>query len=277
MAALPFHAFIARLVCLVGLLALPIPASAEPGAPDTSESFYSGKALAFMEIAIDNVDDLEAAFNQDDRDAEWEAEVKAVIRTWDAVLAVAEEAEPPTSLASIHDDLVANLQLFVESGDLFEQGMDQGDDATIAEGNETLQEAIDDTTATLDQLQVFLFGEQGEAAEDATTEREAPTSPERAPSRGPVMVSGVGAAVSDGFDLPAGRFKVTATLEVADFSGFICTLYGPGDFEESLFNEIIDSPQTWTGSTVLNVDEAGEYFVEVDNTDEAWQLRFTPL
>lgn len=86
--------------------------------------------------------------------------------------------------------------------------------------------------------------------------------------------SGTGTAVSEKFELAAGRYRVTATVEVADFSGFICQMYGPAGFEELLFNELIDSPGTWTGSTVVEIPTAGEFFVEVSNTAAPWRLTF---
>jgi hypothetical protein len=87
-------------------------------------------------------------------------------------------------------------------------------------------------------------------------------------------ISGTGTTVSEKFNLGAGRYKVTATLQVSDFSGFICELYGPGDFDENLFNELIDTPGTWTGSTVVQIPASGEFFVQVSNTDASWQLTF---
>lgn len=88
-------------------------------------------------------------------------------------------------------------------------------------------------------------------------------------------VSGTGTTVSEKFNLAAGRYKVTVTLQVGDFSGFICHLYGPGNFDDYLFNELIDTPGTWTGSPVVQIPTSGEFFVEVSNTDAAWQLTFT--
>jgi hypothetical protein len=89
-------------------------------------------------------------------------------------------------------------------------------------------------------------------------------------------VSGVGVSVSDPFSLTAGRYRVSASVDVSDYSGFACQLHGPDGYEELIFNELIETPQLWTGSTVVTLGADGEYFVEVSNTDAPWTIEFSP-
>ncbi len=92
---------------------------------------------------------------------------------------------------------------------------------------------------------------------------------------GPATVSGNGVMVSEKFALEPGRYRVNATLEIAEqIAGFIVMMYGPSGYEEYLFNELIQTSGTWEGSTVVNVPVSGEYFVEVSNTTAAWTLTF---
>jgi hypothetical protein len=109
---------------------------------------------------------------------------------------------------------------------------------------------------------------------EATTASESATNAEPRTSATLPTISGARATVSEKFNLETGRYKVTATLQIGDFSGFICQLYGPGIFDDYLFNELIDTPGTWTGSTVIQIPVSGEFFVQVPNTDAAWQLTF---
>ncbi len=84
--------------------------------------------------------------------------------------------------------------------------------------------------------------------------------------------------VSDPFSLAAGRYKVTATIEsTSDISFFICHLLGPNNLDEILFNEYAEQSGTWTLSTVVTLDEGGEFFLQVENTDFPWQVQFEPL
>ena len=96
---------------------------------------------------------------------------------------------------------------------------------------------------------------------------------EQAPTGEGATISGVGVMVSDKFSLAPGRYKVSATVEVADFDGFIVRLIGNNGEEEFLFNELIETPGTWTGSTTVEVN-GGEYAVQVENTSGAWTLVF---
>jgi hypothetical protein len=86
-------------------------------------------------------------------------------------------------------------------------------------------------------------------------------------------VSGVGVMVSDKFTLSSGRYKVSASVEVADFDGFAVHLLGDNGVDELLFNELIEQGGTWTGSTTVEVT-GGEYAVQVENTSSPWTLVF---
>ncbi|MFL5758362.1 MAG: hypothetical protein ACJ789_01410 [Thermomicrobiales bacterium] len=86
-------------------------------------------------------------------------------------------------------------------------------------------------------------------------------------------VSGIGVMVSDKFSLSSGRYKVSATVEVADFDGFAARLLGDNGVDELLFNELIQQGGTWTGETTVDVS-GGEYAVQAENTGSPWTLVF---
>src|SRR5262245_53560381 len=86
-------------------------------------------------------------------------------------------------------------------------------------------------------------------------------------------ISGVGVMVSDKFSLGPGRYKVSASVEVADFDGFIAHLIGDNGQDELLFNELIETGGTWTGSTIVDVT-GGDYAVQVENNSSPWTLVF---
>jgi hypothetical protein len=96
---------------------------------------------------------------------------------------------------------------------------------------------------------------------------------------GTVTLSGSGSLVTDKFRLAAGRYKVTATVEVtSEFEGFAVSVYAPAEeFPDLLFNEVIEGAQTFTSSAVYEASEDGEYYVEVGNTQSAWSLVFEPI
>jgi hypothetical protein len=123
-------------------------------------------------------------------------------------------------------------------------------------------ERIEDRVATLEAgSQPAETGESGSANE---------------PAGDSATVSGVGVMVSDKFSLAPGRYKVSAALEVSGFDGFIVHLVGENGDEEYLFNEIIETPGTWTGSTTVEV-RGGEYAIQVENTSSPWTLVFEPF
>ena len=94
------------------------------------------------------------------------------------------------------------------------------------------------------------------------------------PSGDAIVVSGVGSVVSEDFQLSAGRYQVTAEVDVVDFDGFAIYIYAPGGEEDLLFNEIIEGTQLFTGSVIFEASGEGTYFVEAQNTGSAWTLTF---
>jgi hypothetical protein len=109
---------------------------------------------------------------------------------------------------------------------------------------------------------------------------EAPPAEEPPAEEPPVEVvaalAGEGTATTDPFTLEPGRYRVIATLSVAETSGFTAQLRGPNDLREILFEETIDTPQDWTGETNVRIREAGEYTIRVRDTEEAWTIEFAP-
>jgi hypothetical protein len=94
---------------------------------------------------------------------------------------------------------------------------------------------------------------------------------------GTVELSGTGIGVTEGFALSPGRYRVKATVQTAGFTGFALILYGSDDFEDLVFNEIVEEPGTWEGQAVVEIETAGEYFAEIQNTEATWTIVFEPL
>jgi hypothetical protein len=106
-------------------------------------------------------------------------------------------------------------------------------------------------------------------------------APELPPAETPppsdvVTFTGVGATTSQPFTLQPGRYRATAKMEVSQPTGFTATLRGPDNFEQQLFDESIDTPQSWSANSVVRIDTAGDYYVEVANTTEAWTIELQP-
>ena len=114
----------------------------------------------------------------------------------------------------------------------------------------------------------------GYKATVATLETQVPPT---APAGTPL--TGIGTTVSDKFTLQAGRYKVTATIEVAQVDGFILVLYGPNPSDRGthVLNEITDQPGTWTISAIFTAPQSGAYFAEVSNVRDSWTVTFTPI
>ncbi len=104
---------------------------------------------------------------------------------------------------------------------------------------------------------------------------EAPPA-EEPPAEVAAALAGEGTTTTEPFTLEEGRYRVIATQQVAESSGFTAQLRGPNDLREVLFEETIDTPQAWTGETNVRIREAGEYTIRVRDTEEAWTIEFAP-
>jgi hypothetical protein len=104
----------------------------------------------------------------------------------------------------------------------------------------------------------------------------APAAQTPAPEEAGITFTGVGTATSEPVTLQPGRYRVTATMEVSAPSGFLCNLNGPKNFTDTLFDEQIDTPQSWTAKASVNIDTAGDYTVECSKTNDPWSLSFEP-
>lgn len=109
-------------------------------------------------------------------------------------------------------------------------------------------------------------------AEPATPAPENPPAETPPDSSEVITFTGVGATTSQPFTLQPGRYRARASMEVSQPTGFTATLRGPDNFEQQLFDESIDTPQSWTANAVARIDTAGDYYVEVANTTEAWTI-----
>jgi hypothetical protein len=96
------------------------------------------------------------------------------------------------------------------------------------------------------------------------------------PAAGAVTFTGTGATTSQPFTLQPGRYRATASMEVSQPSGFTATLRGPENSEQQIFDETIDAPQSWTATATVRIDTAGDYYVEVANTTDAWTITLEP-
>lgn len=95
-----------------------------------------------------------------------------------------------------------------------------------------------------------------------------------APQTEAIVFSGTGAATSEPVALQPGRYRATATMEVSAAGGFLCNLNGPDNFTETLFDEQIDSPQSWTARVSVSIETAGDYVIECSNTNDPWTIEF---
>lgn len=92
-----------------------------------------------------------------------------------------------------------------------------------------------------------------------------------------VSVTGVGLDVSEPFTLEPGRYQASASVNVTgSFDGFAAYLHGPDGYRELLFNETIDGSQQWTAEAIVEIEIAGEYFVEATNTESEWTIELAP-
>jgi hypothetical protein len=96
------------------------------------------------------------------------------------------------------------------------------------------------------------------------------------PAPGALTFSGTGAVASAPLALGPGRYRATATMEVTAPSGFLCNMTGPRNFSETLFDEQIDSPQSFTARASVAIDRAGDYVIECSNTNDPWTITLEP-
>jgi hypothetical protein len=97
---------------------------------------------------------------------------------------------------------------------------------------------------------------------------------------GVVEVEGIGVSLSREFSLAPDRYRVKATLTDINSTGFICTLHGPKDFEEQVFNELTTKdPGNVTFEHVVTTTEKGNYFFEVSKVqaDLHWKIEVSPI
>lgn len=115
-----------------------------------------------------------------------------------------------------------------------------------------------------------------EAPAEVTPAPEEPATEEPADNTGAISVSGEGTTAADPVTLEARRYRVRALVEASAASGFTVELLGPENFSEVLVEDTIDSPQTWISRTAVTIETAGEYVVQVSETDDPWIVEFLP-
>lgn len=88
----------------------------------------------------------------------------------------------------------------------------------------------------------------------------------------PVTLNGTGPTVTDKFSLKSGRYKITVTVDVANFDGFSLYIYPPSGSKDLVLNELIDHAGLWKGSAVFEASSDGDYYAETQNTSSAWTV-----
>jgi hypothetical protein len=97
-------------------------------------------------------------------------------------------------------------------------------------------------------------------------------------STGALSFTGSGVDVTDVFTLEPGRYRVIGSVQPDETGNFIVYLIGPGDFEETLFNEIPKAGIRWEGETSVRITESGEYAVQVDIAQPGpWTFQIEPM
>jgi len=67
-------------------------------------------------------------------------------------------------------------------------------------------------------------------------------------------------------------------VQPEESGNFMVNLIGPGDFEESLFNEIPETGMLWEGETSVRITESGEYAIQVDVAQPGpWTFQIEPM
>ena len=90
--------------------------------------------------------------------------------------------------------------------------------------------------------------------------------------------SGSGVDVTEVFPLEPGRYRVIGSVQPEESGNFMVSLIGPGDFEESLFNEIPEAGMLWEGETSVRITEPGEYAIQVDVAQPGpWTFQIEPM
>lgn len=114
-----------------------------------------------------------------------------------------------------------------------------------------------------------------EPAEEAPAE-EVPVEEEPVDETGTISVSGEGTTAADPVALEARRYRVRALVEASGASGFTVELLGPDNFSEVMIEDTVEEPQTWISRTAVTIETAGDYVVQVSETDDPWVVEFLP-
>lgn len=103
-----------------------------------------------------------------------------------------------------------------------------------------------------------------------------PTAAETPPPTAAVTAMGEGATTSEPIMLEAGSYRVLVSIQVSAATDFTARLLGPEESTMRLFKETIDSPQSWTAETEIDIATGGEYTVKVIGTEDPWTIAFEP-
>jgi len=253
-------------------------------APATAQSFtedeavYIGRVTILVEVAAQSISDLQDLFaNGDAANDSWWTDLAVEFGTLDSIHAQFGDVESPSAFSRSHRVLVVAMAALDEVALDGIAGVNAQDLADLNLVGAAIDRAVDDLQAVSAAWDEDFSAMN--AAPDAATDRETsePVGVGSGASSETVTIEGNGSMVIDNIDLEAGRYKVTATVEVAAFDGFAVWVYGRDGSEDLLFNDLIEEPGTWTSSQVLEVSGSGGVFLETTNTDSPWTLTFEPL
>lgn len=192
----------------------------------------------------------------------------------DGILTLAELEDVAAQYPDIQDlqDAVEQIVAKGYAGVRYDGNCDvSDDDASLEARLIALETRVADLDARVEQLESRLDSLDGGAG--------APVPPSNSSGEGSsaagdvVEISGVSSTVSDDFQLHAGRYEVSVTVQSACCISVY--LHGPSLDAELLFNEIFDfDGQGGTATDIFEVPETGEYFVDAQNVDGPWTVTF---
>jgi hypothetical protein len=287
--------FIALIVSF-SLLSSIIPQTASARPLSESEGIYFGTATSMLTVAITSLSDIVILYeNPEPTEDDWWFELAAEFGTLISLSESGFDSAPRVFRSS--NQLFK--QRIADIGDIGREGLA----AVIARDEDAFEDTVrsflllnDDLQELTESLQEDLAwirevdaemdvqdesDAQGETAStpgrpESNNNQSNDSQPTSSSSNGRT-IKGKGSTVSDSFRLSAGRYKVTARVEVDGFDGFAVWIYGAGDFKDLLFNDVIDESGTWTSSQVFETDGGGSFYVETTNTDSSWTLTFEKM
>lgn len=290
-----------RMMMAVLVVSIIVPSLFQPAVARSlteEEAIYVGQTTTLLTVAATSLTNIVLYYDDEQpEEIQWWFKLAG---EFGAIASVAESADlvAPRAFRSTH-------QLFKENIKQLEEVGRDGMAAVIAQDFDDLTDVVngfiplaENLTITKESMEEDLaWIREGSNAQDAaqipdessgngessgTSGRPSTSSAENGASSssdGTVTLKGTGSTVSSSIRLDAGRYKVTAKVNVNGVDGFAVWIYGPGDSKDLLFNEVIEQSGTgtWSSSQVFEAGDGGSFYVETTNTESSWTLTFDPL